>query len=100
MIGQKFIKNLEITSEGDINYDEIIIEFTSKLKDFEGALIDLNFEDKYITSEEFKVKSNRKDSLELYSDEYLVLKDAITDLIYDDDTTEIKFVRIGEFWRD
>lgn len=98
LVGQKFIKNLTINTAGDITYDEIVIKATSTLSDFNKAIVDLKVNGRNIEITEFNVKSNRSDATELYSEEGLILKDAITK-IECLNNLDIRFTRIGEFWR-
>ena len=99
LIGGTFIKNFEIDINGNVMYDKLVISNDMTLKDLDGVLIDLKVDGNIVKSKLFNVNKSRENLTELLASECVQLKDAIINLSYGSNT-DVKFTRLGEFWRE
>lgn len=99
LIGTTFIKNFDININGDITYDKLTVTENMKLEDLDEVLINLRLDGNIVKSELFNVNPSRKDSTEIIASDCLILKNAVTNFTYENNTN-IKYTILGEFWRD
>lgn len=93
------VKNFKVEDDGRITYDWVHISNNTEMGDLDNVLIDLEMYGDYVKDKTFKVEESRADADHILSSEAVKLKEAINELIYLTNG-DIKFTRIGEFWRD
>lgn len=96
-----FIYDFDIDEyTGDITYETKTLPANPTLADLEGILLDVSSvnDDKELEITSFVVKRDRLTSTELLYSEAVLMKDAVYNIDFDEDTGELKVDRLGQFW--